>query len=226
MAETQELAAALSKIQQALREHAKPGRSPELIAVSKTKPESAIRAAYAAGQRLFGENYAQELQEKAELLKDLPITWTYIGHLQSNKIKRIVAVASEIQTVASFDHAKHIARHAKDLGKTPFPIFIEVNAGSEDTKSGVPFDEVLPLAQKIKAELPELRLRGLMAIPPDTYNDSEYPEPPKLYQDLRALSDQVGEGRLSLGMSGDLRIALQAGSDFVRIGTAIFGRRS
>ncbi len=220
------MAEALRKIQQTIQEHAKSGRSPQLVAVSKTKPESAIRAAYAAGQRLFGENYAQELVDKAEALQDLDITWTYIGHLQSNKLKRIVASASEIQTVSNFEHAKHIARHARDLAKIPFPIFIEINAGDEAGKSGVTHSEVLPLAQKIRDELPELHLRGLMAIPPDSYSDLNHGTVPELYQNLRNLADQVGEGLLSLGMSGDLRIALEAGSDFVRIGTAIFGRRS
>lgn len=185
-----------------------------------------VRAAFSFGQKLFGENYAQELEAKAQALKDLPISWIYIGHLQSNKLKRIVTHASEIQTVTSFEQAKSIARHAKDLGKIPFSIFLEINAESEATKSGLHPDEILPLAKKIQEDLPDLKLRGLMAIPPDRYSDEDCDQVPSLYRDLRQLANQVGEGKLSLGMSSDLRIALEAGSDFVRVGTAIFGRRS
>ncbi len=217
-----------SKILAKIQSHLSVGRprNPELIAVSKTQPDSAVRAVFALGQRRFGENYAQELAEKAESLKDLAIHWIYIGHLQSNKLKKIVTYAAEIQTVASYDHAKHIARHAADLGKTPYPIYLEINAADEESKSGLSKKEILPLASKIKAELPELTLKGLMAIPPDTYTDEAFETVPPLYTELRALADQVGEGKLSLGMSNDLRLALEAGSDFVRVGTAIFGRRS
>lgn len=222
------LAANHSKILQTIHSHTLPGRTrqPELIAVSKTQPESAVRAVFASGQSLFGENYAQELADKAEALQDLPIYWIYIGHIQSNKIRKIVTHASEIQTVASFDHARQIARHAQELGKTPFPIYLEVNAGDEESKSGVSRDEAVPLANRIAEELPELKLQGLMAIPPETFNDASCSEVPELYRELRAMADSIGEGKLSLGMSNDLRIALSAGSDFVRVGTAIFGRRS
>lgn len=216
------------KILQTIQSHVNPakGSPAELIAVSKTQPESQVRAVFALGQRLFGENYAQELQDKAEALKDLPIHWIYIGHLQSNKLKKIVTYASEIQTVASFEHARHIARHAREAEKTPFPIFLEVNAEGETSKSGIPAEDILPLAKRIETELPELKLRGLMVIPPDSYSDEACKDVPELYRKLRTLANQVGEGKLSLGMSNDLRIALEAGSDFVRVGTAIFGRRS
>lgn len=222
------LSANHSKILLEIQTHVEPGRylKPELIAVSKTQPESAVRAVFAFGQVLFGENYAQELEDKAESLKDLPIQWIYIGHIQSNKIRKIVTYAQEIQTVASFDHAKQIARHAKDLNKIPYSIYLEVNAGDEQAKSGVSLDAILPLAERIRLELPELTLKGLMAIPPDSYSDQNCTEVPRLYRDLRSLADKVGEGKLSLGMSNDLRIAIKAGSNFVRVGTAIFGRRS
>lgn len=213
-----------SKILQKIQAHAKD--KAELIAVSKLQPIEKIREVYDLGQRRFGENYAQELSEKAEVLKDLAIEWIFIGHIQSNKIRKIVTYASEIQTVASLSHAKQIARNAAELGKTPFPIMIEVNAGSEDSKSGVPLAEALSLAEEIKANLPELKIRGLMAIPPDSYSDAEYQEVPALYSELKASALKIGEGQLSLGMSNDLRIALEAGSNFVRIGTAIFGSRT
>jgi pyridoxal phosphate enzyme (YggS family) len=213
-----------SKILQKIQAHAKD--KAELIAVSKLQSVDKIREVYDLGQRKFGENYAQELSEKAELLKDLAIQWIYIGHIQSNKIRKIVTYASEIQTVASLSHAKQIARNAKELGKIPFPIMIEVNAGSEDSKSGVPLNEVDALVKEIESSLPELKIRGLMAIPPDSYSDAEHQDVPKLYAELKSVASRIGDGQLSLGMSNDLRIALEAGSNLVRIGTAIFGARS
>ena len=219
-----------SKILQRIQSHTKTGsvgeqKSAELIAVSKLQPITKIVEVHALGQQKFGENYAQELSEKAEALKDLDIYWVFIGHIQSNKIRKIVTYAREIQTVASLSHAKQIARHAKELGKTPFPIMLEVNAGDEASKSGVSMGAIKALADQIAAELPELQIRGLMAIPPDSFSDSNYASVPPLYRELRALADTVGLGLLSLGMSSDLSIALDAGSDMVRIGTAVFGSR-
>ncbi len=197
-----------------------------LIAVSKLQPSAKIVEAYRLGQRRFGENYAQELAEKAEELKELDIYWVFIGHIQSNKIRKIVSYAQEIQTVASLSHAKQIARHAKEVGKSPFPIMLEVNVGDEATKSGIALNQVKGLAAQIGSECPELRIKGLMAIPPDRYSDAAFASVPALYKELRALADTIGDGQLSLGMSNDLRIALEAGSNFVRVGTALFGARS
>ncbi len=199
---------------------------PELLAVSKTQDPIRIRELFALGQRRFGENYAQELLDKAGQLNDLDLEWVFIGHLQSNKIKKIVQVAHEIQTVASLQHAERIAKSALELGKTPFPIYLEVNAGDEDNKSGVAWDSVQELADAIQSKLPALKLEGLMAIPPSHFQDDSTPDVPKLYRDLRILASSVGEGKLSMGMSGDLRLAIQAGTDTVRIGTALFGPRA
>lgn len=215
----------LQKIQTYAEARSSSSSSPELIAVSKKQPADAVRALFASGQKIFGENYAQELSEKAEALKDLQIQWIYIGHIQSNKIKKIVQHANEIQTVASFEHAKLIARHAEDFGKVPYPVFLEINAGEEAGKSGVLRSELLPLAKRIAEELPQLRVRGLMAIPPDEFSDAAYSEVPELYKELKKLAGSIGEGKLSLGMSGDLGIAVLAGSDYVRVGTALFGPR-
>lgn len=215
-----------SKILQKIQSHTKTTKkSAELIAVSKLQPIEKIIELHALGQHKFGENYAKELSEKAEALKGLDIYWVFIGHIQANKIRKIVTYAREIQTVASFSHAKQIARHANDLGKTPFPIMLEVNAADEASKSGASLSEVKSLAAQIAQELPELKLRGLMAIPPDSFSDSNNSSVPPLYRELRALADQIGDGLLSLGMSNDLLIALEAGSDMVRIGTAVFGSR-
>lgn len=216
-----------SKILQKIQSHAKAGRgAAELIAVSKLQPIEKIVEVHALGQKKFGENYAQELSEKAEILKDKDIYWVFIGHIQSNKIRKIVTWAHEIQTVASFSHAQQIARHARELGKIPFPIMLEVNAGNEASKSGIPMSAIRPLAAQIASDLPELQIRGLMAIPPESYNDAACQSTPPLYQDLRSLASELGLGLLSLGMSSDLAIALEAGSDMVRIGTAVFGSRN
>ncbi len=219
------LAQRLSQIQQKIRQHTKSAFPAELIAVSKLQPIGKIRELYQLGQTRFGENYAQELGEKAEALKDLPIHWIFIGHIQSNKLKKIVQHSAEIQTVASLAQAQAIERHALEFGKAPYPIMIEVNAGDEASKSGVPRGDVLALAETIARTCPELRIRGLMAIPPDAYSDANCDEVPLLYRELRALADEVGEGRLSLGMSNDLRIAVEAGTDMVRVGTALLGSR-
>ncbi len=196
----------------------------ELLVVTKGHGADSLRQLFAMGQNSFGENYAQELLAKSEELQDLSISWIFIGHLQSNKIRKIVQIASAIQTVGTLRQAEQIARAASDCGKTPFPIWIEVNADQEGAKHGCPMNEVMDLAHAIQ-KLPELHLRGLMAIPPSRYQDAEYLEIPDLYTQLRQLADQIGDLQLSLGMSGDLRLAIQAGSNLVRIGTAILGPR-
>ncbi len=207
-----------------IREHTGSGERPELLVVSKGHGPDPLRALFSWGQTSFGENSAQELVAKSEALKDLPIRWVFIGHLQSNKIRKIVSVASEIQTVGSLKHAEQIARAARDCGKLPYPIWIEVNADQEEGKHGCPMDEVLSLAAVLKQN-PDLHLRGLMAIPPSHFQDDSTPEVPLLYRELRQLAAQVGDGQLSLGMSGDLGLSIRAGSNLVRIGTAILGPR-
>ncbi len=197
---------------------------PELLVVTKGHSSEPIRVLFDLGQKSFGENYAQELLSKSEDLKDLPIAWIFIGHLQSNKIRKIVSVAAEIQTVGTLRQAEQIARAAEELAKVPYPIWIEVNADQEESKHGCPMDEVVSLAEAIQLN-PRLHLRGLMAIPPSVYQDEDFTEVPELYHRLRKLCDKVGEGRLSLGMSGDLSLAIRAGSNLVRIGTRILGPR-
>ncbi len=207
-----------------IRELTGSAAKPELLVVSKGHGPDPLRALFSWGQTSFGENYAQELVAKSEALKDLPIRWVFIGHLQSNKIRKIVSVASEIQTVGSLKHAEQIARAARDCGKLPYPIWIEVNADQEEGKHGCPMDEVLGLVAILKQN-PDLHLRGLMAIPPSHFQDDSTPEVPLLYRELRQLAAQVGDGQLSLGMSGDLGLSIRAGSNLVRIGTAILGPR-
>ncbi len=198
---------------------------PRLIAVSKVHPASAIVAAYEAGQREFGENYAQELvQKRTELsaLKDLRLI--FIGRLQSNKIKSIVASADEIQSLSDLKHAALIAKAAKDCGKTAYPVYYLVNAGEEATKAGLPFAEIDAFHAALSKNFPELSPQGLMAIPPPL--SDEVTVVPDLYLRLKQKAATIGAGKLSLGMSDDLRLAITAGSDCVRIGTAIFGARA
>ena len=213
-----------SQVCKLILEAAGPCPKPELLVVTKGHGPEALRTLFAWGQTSFGENYAQELIGKSEVLRDLPIRWVFIGHLQSNKIRKIVSVASEIQTVGTLKQAEQIGRAARDCGKTPYPIWIEVNADQEEGKHGCPMDEVPALAAAL-ASNPDLRLRGLMAIPPSHFQDATAPAVPPLYARLRQLADRVGEGQLSLGMSGDLGLSIRAGSNMVRIGTAILGPR-
>jgi pyridoxal phosphate enzyme (YggS family) len=204
------------------------GRAPgsvRLLAVSKGQDAAKLKALAALGQLVFGENYAQELAAKRAALADVPgVGFVFIGSLQSNKLAAIVRDADAVQSLGSERHARLLARHAREAGKTPYPVHLLVNAGGESTKDGLTPAAVEPLARLIAAELPELRVRGVMAIPPPLKPGSA--AVPELYIRLRALADAVGDGDLSLGMSQDLELAIRAGSDCVRVGTALFGARA
>jgi PLP dependent protein len=224
------LAACKFKIQQIAKLSHRNPDSLRLLAVSKTHPPEKIILLRDLGVREFGENYAQELAIKRQALRDVDLDFVYIGALQSNKIPLIVRHAAEIQSVCSIKHAKLIAKEAGRLGKVPYPVYILVNAGDEATKSGVPLQEVLGLAAEITSHCPELTLQGIMAIPPPLDENRPKIESaafliPQLYVELKELAGKVGKGLLSLGMSDDLEEALAAGSDCVRIGTALFGPR-
>jgi pyridoxal phosphate enzyme (YggS family) len=200
----------------------------KLIAVSKTKPASAIREAYAAGQRDFGENYAQELAQKADELADLPdLRWHYIGHLQSNKAKVIARVASIVHTVDTVGLAKELAKRAAKeprLEGVGLPVLVEVNVGGEPQKHGATPGELAAILDAVSAE-PALRLSGLMTMPPHDLEGAR-----RAFEALTSLRKLHG-GRtrlpeLSMGMSDDLEVAIACGSTMVRVGTAIFGARS
>ena len=223
-----DLAQAYRELKQRLARARVQDHEPELLAVSKGQSAARIRELFDIGQRRFGENYVQELLEKAQApeLNGLPIEWVFIGHLQSNKIRKLLDVCVAIQTLAQWSHAEQLARIVAERHRPPIEVYLEVKVDAGEAKSGLPWDEVLPLARRVEKELPQLRLRGLMAVPPSEYQDETYAEVPKLYRDLRELASQVGEGQLSLGMSGDLRLATAAGSDQVRIGQALMGPRS
>jgi hypothetical protein len=190
-----------------------------LVAVSKTRSPGEIREAHAAGQRDFGENYAQEWREKAEALSDLPgLRWHFIGGLQTNKVKYLAGRVAAIHTVDRIELASEISRRFGAKGATA-RVFLEVNAGGEETKSGCAPADAPALAAAVRA-LPAIELAGLMCIPPP--QDDPRPH----FRALRALRDRLGLAELSMGMSADWRIAIEEGSTCVRIGTAIFGERS
>lgn len=201
------------------------GREPasvQLLAVSKTKPASAIREIHAAGVSDFGENYLQEALTKQQALGDLPLIWHFIGPIQSNKTK---AIAEHFDWVHSVDRLKIAQRlsEQRPAGLAPLNICLQVNVSGEDSKSGcAPAD--LPALVKAVAALPNLRLRGLMAIPEPT-DDRAAQE--AAFASLRQLQEGLGLGldTLSMGMSHDLEAAIAQGATWVRIGTALFGAR-
>ena len=198
-----------------------------LVAVSKFHPSECIKAAYDAGQRLFGESREQELARKVgELPND--IEWHFIGHLQTNKVKQVVGKVNLIQSVDSEHLLTAISGEARRQGIIQ-DILLEINIGQEAAKSGFGAEEILPLVDKIDS-FPNIRLRGLMAIPPIARNPGDnlkfFLKMRQIYVDIRAKKkDNVSVDCLSMGMSGDFADAIAAGSTMVRIGTAVFGAR-
>jgi hypothetical protein len=190
-----------------------------LVAVSKTQPAAAIRAAYALGQRDFGENYAQEWREKADALADLPdLRWHFIGGLQTNKVKYLAGRVAAIHTVDRIELAREISKRFAARGAVA-RVYLEVNVGGEASKSGCAAADAPALAEAVRA-LPAVEVLGLMAIPPPE-------DDPRLhFRALRALRDRLGLPGLSMGMSSDWRAAIAEGSTCIRVGTAIFGERA
>jgi pyridoxal phosphate enzyme (YggS family) len=194
-----------------------------LVAISKTQPPEAIREAHAAGQRDFGENYAQEWRDKAAALRDLEgLVWHFVGSLQANKARILLPAdpprAAWIHTVDREDLAREISRRAVQRGAA-VKVLLEVNVAREPQKAGCSPEGVPALAAAVAA-LPGLELRGLMCIPPAEG------DPRPHFRALRALRDRLGLPDLSMGMSADWRAAVEEGSTLVRVGTAIFGARS
>ena len=196
--------------------------SVHLLAVSKTKPAAALREAYAAGLRNFGENYLQEARAKQVELADLPLCWHFIGPIQSNKTRDI---AEHFAWVHSVDRLKIAQRLSQQRPNElpPLNICIQVNVSGEASKSGCTPEELPALAQAV-TQLPGLRLRGLMTIP-EPSDDPQAQRAPLAR--LRQLRDQLHADldTLSMGMSQDLEAAIAEGATWVRIGTALFGAR-
>jgi pyridoxal phosphate enzyme (YggS family) len=208
----------------------KAGREPatvRLVAVSKTKPVSLVDEAARSGQLIFGENYVQELAAKALEVQE-PVEWHFIGSLQSNKVRQIAGLVTLIHSVDRLSLAREIDRQWEKLGKS-CDILVQVNISREATKSGTTSDEVLELVRAV-ALLPNLRIRGLMTMPP-FFDDPEAARP--YFRELKSLAGAietlqlpgVAMAELSMGMSGDFEVAIEEGATLVRVGSAIFGER-
>ncbi|MES2386710.1 MAG: YggS family pyridoxal phosphate-dependent enzyme [Bacteroidota bacterium] len=202
----------------------------KLVAVSKTKPVSALQQAYDAGQRLFGENKAQEMAEKADQLpKD--IEWHFIGHLQTNKVRLVVPVAALIHSLDSVKLLAEIDKEARKAGKVQ-NCLLQIYLAKEETKFGLSEEEAIALLQSDTfAAADNVRITGLMGLASNT-DDME-----QLRSEFRSLKvfaeklkgqfmhPRIEIKELSCGMSGDYKIAMEEGSTLVRIGSAIFGER-
>jgi pyridoxal phosphate enzyme (YggS family) len=204
------------------------GRDPaevQLVAVSKRQPIEAIREAYEAGQRHFGENYVQELSNKRQALSELSdIRWHFIGHLQRNKVRHLIGAVDLIQTIDSERLLDEVDKRAA-AGEIGTVVLLQVNIGEEESKSGCSPHE-LPRIIDHLSSTPWVNPRGLMVIPPyelDAEDTREY------FRALRELGVQLGgDGsppQLSMGMSHDFEVAVEEGATFVRVGTSIFGPR-
>ncbi len=198
-----------------------------LMAVSKGQATEKIRTLYDLGHRYFGENYAQELFAKSRELDLADLNWSYIGHLQSKKIRKLIECNAEIHCLDSLSHAGLIAKIAGELAKTPYPVWISVNADGEKGKSGVPIEAARSFYEQLKLNFSDaLHVCGLMAVPSASHASWIKGTPiPETYRKLAELAPDIGDGHLSLGMSSDLELAIAAGSTLVRIGTDLFGLR-
>ncbi len=206
--------------------YGRPCGSVQLLAVSKTRPAADLREAYAGGQRHFGENYLQDALDKIDALGDLALCWHFIGPVQSNKTR---SIAENFDWVHSVDRLKVASRlsEQRPAGKAPLNICLQVNISGEKSKSGISVEEAPDLVRAI-ADLPGVKLRGLMAIPRAGMSDTEQRETfarlSRLKQALLPLAPDLDT--LSMGMSNDMEAAIAEGATMVRIGTALFGPRT
>ena len=206
----------------------RPMASIRLVAVSKTMPTEVVKQAIEAGVTDLGENYIQEAKEKINALAAYPVTWHFIGHLQSNKAKYAVRLFDLIHSVDSLKLAQELNKYAQKNDKIQ-AILIQVNVAKEDSKSGVYVEDTLQLLKEV-SRLEHVSVKGLMTMPP-YFNAPEKVRP--FFAALRELRDQIQKEaipntsmtELSMGMTGDFEAAIEEGATIVRIGTAIFGDR-
>lgn len=197
----------------------------KLLAVSKTFSASAVRKAYDAGQREFGENYVQEALDKMSELRDLQIIWHFIGPIQSNKTRVIAENFAWVHGVDRLKIAQRLSeQRPQDL--PPLNICLQVNVSGEESKSGIAPQEVEQLAREV-SKLPRLKLRGLMAIPAPADDEATQCKPFALLRELSQVivAQGIALDTLSMGMSHDFVAAIQEGANIIRIGTAVFGKR-
>lgn len=207
------------------------GRNPDevrVLPVSKTVPVDRLRLAVEAGITEFGENKVQEATHKYHELKDLDVSWSVIGPLQSNKTKDVAEAADEFQALDRIRIARRLDTHLKEFGRT-LKVFVQVNTSGEESKSGLKPEEVLDFLKELQ-EYDALHVQGLMTLAENTDEEARIR---KNFQLLASLRDQaketdpelIGPGLLSMGMSGDFEIAIEEGANVVRVGQAIFGAR-
>ncbi|XP_060199861.1 uncharacterized protein LOC132628133 isoform X2 [Lycium barbarum] len=214
------------RVRQAAEKSGRRAEDVRVIAVSKTKPISLITQVYEAGHRCFGENYVQEIIQKApELPED--IEWHYIGHLQSNKVKQLLTAVPNLAMVHGVDNPK-LDRAVSSIGRQHLKVLVQVNTSGEESKSGVDPSNCIELAKRVKLDCPNLEFSGLMTIGRPDYTST--PENFKTLLNCRSEVCKVlgmSESRceLSMGMSSDFELAIEMGSTNVRIGSTIFGPR-
>ncbi|GAB01677.1 MULTISPECIES: YggS family pyridoxal phosphate-dependent enzyme [Acinetobacter] len=214
----------LSQIEQACQQAQRDPATVQLLAVSKTHPSLALREMYAVGQRSFGENYLQEALTKIEELQDLEIEWHFIGHVQRNKTKHLAEKFDWVHGVDRLIIAERLSSQRLE-SQTPLNICLQVNIDGQDSKDGCQPEEVIELVKQI-SRLPNIRLRGLMVIPAPE-NHAAFADAKVLFEQVKSQHAQSQDwDTLSMGMSADLDAAIAAGSTMVRIGTALFGKRS
>jgi pyridoxal phosphate enzyme (YggS family) len=223
------VAAVRERIARAVERASRPPGEVTLVAVSKTHPAEAVRAAFAAGIRDFGENRVQEAEPKIACTVDLAasgLRWHLVGHLQSNKARRAAGLFRVIQSVDSLELAERLARVGAETGR-PVRTLVQVDLAGETTKFGMPETELLPVLESLRGK-ESLRIDGLMVLPP-YLEDPEDVRP--YFRRLRSLRDRAQaagllQGReLSMGMSHDFEAAIEEGATIVRVGSAIFGER-
>ena len=218
------LTAVRRRIEAAAGRSGRAAESVTLVAVSKTMPVEAVRAAVAAGATILGENRVQEARDKIEALAGAA-EWHLIGHLQTNKVKLAVGLFERIHSLDSIRLAHELERHAVEAGRR-VRCLVQVNVGDEAQKNGASEDEVRPLLEATNG-MPHILVEGLMAIPP-FLSDPEAVRP--YFRRLRALRDDLASDGfslpdLSMGMTQDFEVAIEEGATLVRVGTAIFGPR-
>ncbi|KAJ0439378.1 putative pyridoxal phosphate homeostasis protein [Helianthus annuus] len=218
------------RVRQAAERSGRVADDVRVVAVSKTKPVSLIRQVYDAGHRCFGENYVQEFIEKAPQLPQ-DIDWHFIGHLQSNTAKSLIAAVPNLSMVQGVDNEKianHLDRAVSSIGRRPLPVMVQVNTSGEISKSGIEPSHCIELVKHVKFGCPNLVFSGLMTI-----GMPDYTSTPENFKTLsrcrveicRELGMPENQCELSMGMSGDFELAIEMGSTNVRIGSTIFGPR-
>ncbi|MFA7242007.1 MAG: YggS family pyridoxal phosphate-dependent enzyme [Sulfuricellaceae bacterium] len=220
------LQAVKQRIDAAARNAGRDPREAMLLAVSKTFPAAAVRTAWEAGQRAFGESYVQEALDKIERSRDLLLEWHFIGPLQSNKTRLVAENFSWVHGIDRLKIAERLSA-ARPLSLPDLQVCLQVNISAEASKSGIAPPALLPLARAV-ALLPRLKLRGLMAIPEPT---GDMALQRQRFAQLRVLLEQLNSqgfalDTLSMGMSDDLEAAVAEGATIVRVGSAIFGTRN